>query len=187
MANNKQVYPGNVGTPFTIATDEIAGVDFQLFKLVAGAEDAVERIEGSAAFGLEVDVTRAPASDWTTDTIAAAIAHNAIMEGRTALTVKWAKATVAASTTDAALVSAVASKSIKVIGAGWTGTSDTDVTFNSKPAGAGTAVSATFKKGFAFAWAPTGLWAPTTAGEGLTVTTGAGSTQGIQIAYLEVS
>lgn len=57
MANNKTIDNGAL-SDFTAATDEIAGADYQLVKLVNGAEDATDRIGGDAANGLDVDVTR---------------------------------------------------------------------------------------------------------------------------------
>jgi hypothetical protein len=98
---------------------------------------------------------------------------------------------VAASTTDSSLVAAVAAKVIYVVGAvivcGGTATS---ITFNSKPAGAGTAISATFALGAngGFVWPCEGDGTSlfqTNSGEGLTVTTGAGSTVGIQLLYVQ--
>ena len=59
MANNKLIDNG-ANPDFTISTDEVAGVDIQHVKLMGGTEDSTEKIEGTAAFGLEVDVTRLP-------------------------------------------------------------------------------------------------------------------------------
>lgn len=55
MANNIDV---SEGTGRTVKTDEIAGVNYQGIKLFSAAEDSTEAIEGTAANGLEVDVTR---------------------------------------------------------------------------------------------------------------------------------
>lgn len=55
MANNLNV---SEGTGKVVATDDVAGVHYQVIKLAGGTEDAAERIEGTAANGLEVDVTR---------------------------------------------------------------------------------------------------------------------------------
>lgn len=57
MANNKQLSAGSADGA-VIATDEVAGIDFQLFKLVDGTEDSTARIAGDATNGLDVDVTR---------------------------------------------------------------------------------------------------------------------------------
>lgn len=113
-----------------------------------------------------------------------------VYNATTALTPKFALANVAASTTDGNIVSAVASKKIRVLAAAFmAGGTATNVTFNSKPAGAGTAISALFAAGAnggaSLPFSPVG-WFETTAGQGLTVTTGAGSTVGIVVVYVEV-
>ena len=97
---------------------------------------------------------------------------------------------VAASQTDANLVSAVASKQIVVIALFMvTGATATNVTFNSKPAGAGTAISPlvadSANGGLVLPKNELG-WFATNSGEGLTVTTGAGSTTGIMVVYITV-
>jgi len=104
--------------------------------------------------------------------------------------VQRAFANVAAASTDAALVAAVAGKKLLVLvfrlHAGGTATA---VTFNSKGAGAGVAISETFdcnsRGGRADGFSPIGHFVTAT-GEGLSVTTGAGSTVGIGVAYLAV-
>lgn len=97
------------------------------------------------------------------------------------------KANIAASQTDAAIITAISGRNIRVLGvvcqAGGTATT---VVFNTKPAGAGTAISMTFQNGanggVTLPFNPAG-WFETVAGEGLTATTGAGSTTGIQVVY----
>ena len=92
---------------------------------------------------------------------------------------------VAASSTDSVLVAAAAGRTVRVvrlvlIGGG----TATNVTFNSKGAGAGTAISPVFAFG-----ANGGVvlpkdndgWFDTNVGEALTVTTGAGSATGIMV------
>jgi hypothetical protein len=133
----------------------------------------VVRIEGAggAAVGMAPDSSR-------------------LYSGATALTPKFAFANIAANTTDGSVVAAVASKKIRVLAlvcvAGGTATT---ITFNSKPAGAGTAKSAAFANGAnggeALPFSPVG-WFETASGEGLSATTGAGSTTGIQVVYVEV-
>ncbi len=103
--------------------------------------------------------------------------------------IKRAFANIAAGQTDAALITAVSGSPIKVLGlAVVAGGTATTIVFNSKGSGAGTAISATF------AMAINGVlvlpetysrdgWFVTTTGEGLTCTTGAGATTGIQIIY----
>jgi hypothetical protein len=103
---------------------------------------------------------------------------------------KRAFANIATATTDGAIVSAVAGKKIRVLAVmAVAGATATTITFNSKPAGAGTAISALFAAGAngltPLSYNPLG-WFETNAGEGLTATTGAGSTTGIQVTYIEV-
>lgn len=139
---------------------------------------------------LHVNIGAALAAVRTTDSVAAALATDAVMNNLTALTPKYAKANIAASTTDGAVVAAVASKKIRVLSfrvmAGGTGT---NVTFNSKPGGAGTAISELMacpaNGGQHGAFCPVGHF-ETVAGEGLAVTTGPGSTVGVGVVYVEV-
>jgi len=96
---------------------------------------------------------------------------------------------VAASQTDSLIVAAVAGSTIKVLGlVAQAGGTATTLVFNSKPSGAGTAISATFQNGIngsvVLPETENGDgWFETAVGEGLTCTTGAGSTTGIQIIY----
>lgn len=106
-----------------------------------------------------------------------------------ALTPKYAFANVAASATDSAIVAAVATKKIRVLGVVFVaGATATNLTFTSKPAGAGAAKSCLFANGAnggaSLPFSPVG-WFETVAGEGLSATTGAGSTTGIQVVYVE--
>lgn len=110
--------------------------------------------------------------------------------GTAAGTPTTAIANVAASQTDNAFVSAVASKKIRVLAAIFVaGGTATNVTFNTKPGGAGTAITPTFASaangGACLPFNPVG-WFDTNTGEGLTVTTGAGSTTGILVRYVTV-
>src|SRR5258707_14728020 len=94
---------------------------------------------------------------------------------------------VAASQTDNALVPAVANRAIRVKSLVlMPGATATDITFNSKPTGAGSAISPTFAGGVrttvVLPHEPLG-WFQTKAGEGLTVTSGAGSTVGIIVVF----
>jgi hypothetical protein len=113
-----------------------------------------------------------------------------IYVGSTAYEVKRALANVAASQTDSNIVTAVASKSICVIAVvAVAAATATNLTFNTKPVGSGTAISPLFANG-----ANGGIvlpenqhgWFKTSSGEGLTVTTGAGSTTGILVNYIEL-
>lgn len=104
--------------------------------------------------------------------------------------VKYAKASIAASTTDGAVIAAVASKKIRVLAFILSpATTATACTFTSKPGGAGSAISAviTTVVGGPFSSGINELgWFETVAGEGLSLTTGGGSTVGVQITYVEI-
>lgn len=139
---------------------------------------------------VDVDVQSIPAAARTTDSISSARATDVVMDNQTAVTPKFAKANVAASQTDSSVVAAVTAKKIRVLSfrvmAGGTAT---NVTFNTKPAGAGTAISELFACGANGGIAPApSEWGhfETVSGEGLTVTTGSGSTVGIGVVYIEV-
>lgn len=113
-----------------------------------------------------------------------------VYAGATALTPKFAFANIAASTTDGAVVAAVTSKKIRVLQlAVLTGATGTNITFNSKPGGAGSAKTCLFANGAnggeVLPFSPIG-WFETASGEGLSATTGAGSTTGILVGYVEV-
>lgn len=98
---------------------------------------------------------------------------------------------VAASSTDTAVVAAVAGMRIRVLSvyalAGGTGT---DLTFNTKPGGAGSAISALLANaangGEVLPYSPHGHFKDTGVGEGLSVTTGTGATTGLQVKYILV-
>lgn len=111
-------------------------------------------------------------------------------DGSRSLPVKYAFANVAAAATDAAIVAAVADKKIRVIAlVCLCGATATTLTFNRKPGGAGTAISMLFANaingGAVLGFNQAG-WFETNAGEGLSATTGAGSTTGVQVVYVEV-
>lgn len=115
---------------------------------------------------------------------------SSIYAGTTALTPKFAKANVAASSTDSSIIAAVTSKKLRVVSLVMVcGATATNITFNTKPGGAGTAISMLFANaangGAVLGYNPVG-WFETSSGEGLTATTGAGSTTGVQITYIEV-
>lgn len=112
-----------------------------------------------------------------------------VTEGATELTVKHALANIAASTTDGNVVTAVTNKKIIVLAAVVVaGGTATNITFNTKPAGAGSAISPLFANaangGEILPWNPGG-WFKTSESEGLTVTTGTGATTGILVTYAE--
>jgi hypothetical protein len=104
--------------------------------------------------------------------------------------VATAFANIAASQTDGVIVAAVASKKIRVLAAYMvTGATATNVEFKTKPAGAGSTISALFANaangGAVLPFNPVG-WFETNSGEGLTLGTGAGSTTGVGVVYVEV-
>lgn len=108
-------------------------------------------------------------------------------KSRTSTGYSRAIANVAASQTDSSIVSAVTGKRIIVHQAFYNcGDTATDLTFNTKGAGAGTAISSLIEngsnRGEVLPFSEVG-WFETVAGEGLTVTTGAGSATGINIVY----
>ena len=108
----------------------------------------------------------------------------------TTLTVKRAFSNVAASQVDAPLVAAVALRKLRVLSVyAVAGGTATTLTFNSKPGGGGVAISALMANG-ANGGEVLGRnqdgWFETSIGEGLSVTTGAGSSTGIGVNYVEV-
>lgn len=156
----------------------------------AGTVTALTQRVAIATDANDVDVLTQPVRAATTDAITAKLATDAIQNGLTALTPKFAFANVAASTTDGNIVTAVASKKIRVLAvAAVAGATATNLTFNSKPGGAGAAISPLFANaangGEILPFSPVG-WFETVSGEGLAVTTGAGSTTGILVTYVEV-
>jgi hypothetical protein len=203
-----------------VATDDTGATGHaQIFKLAISTDGAVTLVPADAANGLDVDVTRLPAlppgsnaigklaansgvdigdvdilsqpaADRQYDSTASAHVTDAIMNDRTPLTPKFFKANIAASTTDGAVITAVAGKKLRILSfrlhAGGTAT---NATFNSKPAGAGSAISELFacaaNGGRAEGFSPVGHF-ETVAGEGLTLTTAAGSTVGVGGTYIEV-
>lgn len=98
-------------------------------------------------------------------------------------------ANIAASQTDSSIVAARTNMKVRVLALHMSaGGTATNVTFNTKPTGAGTAISPLFAlpingertlphSSYNRAWLETGK------GEGLTVTTGAGATTGILVVY----
>jgi hypothetical protein len=156
----------------TIASDDIGGVKFQRVKVNFGADGSTSDASLS-------------------NPLPANVANLYLDETGATLTVKRAFANVAASATDSNIVTAVGGKRIRVVAAVFEcGATATTITFNSKPAGAGTAVSMQFQNdiysGAVLPFLRPG-WFQTTAGEGLTVTTGAGSTTGVQVVYVEAT
>lgn len=106
------------------------------------------------------------------------------------LTVKRKNQAVAAAGTDTAVIAAVAGKKIRVLAVDLdcAGTA-TVFQFNTKPAGAGTIIVGPFNDAISetknLGYNPQG-WFETGVGEGLSATTGAGSTTSVQLVYVEV-
>jgi len=113
-------------------------------------------------------------------------ATDSIMNGITALTTKRAIANIAASATATSLVALVASKKIRVIAVYCiTGGTATNITFNSASAAISPLLASGINGGVILPLCPVG-WFETVSGEALTVTTGAGSTTGVGVLYLEI-
>ncbi len=99
---------------------------------------------------------------------------------------------IAAGTTDSALVAAVTGKKLRVLSVviNQGDTTPSSVTFTSKPGGAGTAIYAPLKAaangGFVLPFNASG-WFETVSGQGLSVSTGAGSTTSVAVTYERVS
>lgn len=114
---------------------------------------------------------------------------DAIQVGSIPANAQYLLANVAAGGTDTPLVAAVAGKRIRVLAAIMVcGSTATTFTFNSKPGGAGSAISPTFPNGSnggaVLPFCPAG-WFQTNVGEGLSATTGAGSTTAVQLVYIQ--
>jgi len=95
--------------------------------------------------------------------------------------------TIAAGTTDGAIVSAVPGQRIRVIGFWANSVSTSTFVFNTKPSGAGTAISPIVTPAAAqntnISNGGTTLF-QTNIGEGLTLTTGAGGNTGVVVSYV---
>ena len=97
------------------------------------------------------------------------------------------------STTDGPIIAAVPNKAVRVLAIVMSTPTATPITFNSKPAGAGTAISPAVNLGAnaPFVLPPLNMpegtgpagWWDTNSGEGLTATTGAGGTVTGEVIY----
>lgn len=109
-----------------------------------------------------------------------------VYNGTTALTPKYAFANIAASQTDSQIVALVAAKKIRVLAlycvAGATATS---ITLQSNATAKSALLANGANGGEVLPFNPAG-WFETVAGEALKATTGAGSTTGIGVVYVEV-
>lgn len=101
----------------------------------------------------------------------------------------WASGNIAASTTDGALVTAVTGSHIRVLAVAVScGATASTVQFNSKGAGAGTAIGPIFNNSIVLSRPDVDAgWFETNNDEGLTVSTGAGSTTGVLVLYEQVT
>ena len=169
MADNVAITPG-VGV--SVAADDIAGVLWQRIKVGWGADG----VAGDASFANPLPVSNAPSLRY-------------LDASGNIVTPKYAFANIAASTTDSAIVAAVATKRIVVLSYRvMCGATATTFVFRTKPAGAGTDISDLMQcapNGGAAERDSLGLfW--TVAGEGLSGSTGAGSQVGVRVTYAEV-
>lgn len=157
------------------------------------AKTAADTVLDGQVSNLELTLrgaARANLRDSNDNEIQFGTADDKVIIGGAELQMKRAFGSIAASQTDAAVVAAVTSKKIRVLQfLILAGATATDITFNSKPAGAGAAISPAFtndaKSGLNPAFCPLG-WMETVAGEGLSATTGAGSATSYIVIYVEV-
>lgn len=178
MADNVAITAG-AGT--SIATDDIAGVQWQRVKVGWGADGTAG--DTSAANPLPVT---APAATRATHSIATALQTDAIMNNLTALTPKFFSASVTASSTDSSLIALVAAKKLRILSlVAQCGGTATDMTFESGGTTRKHKIPAGANGGQSLGFNPVG-WFETAAGESLTVTTGSGSTCEITGTYVEV-
>lgn len=196
----ESVNPGDASK--LIACDDVGGERVQVVKPAFGPDGVATMVDetnrlpvssvvsGTVAVAGAVTVSSQPASSRTTDTVSAALATDAIMIGGTVATPKFAFANVAASSTDSSIVAAVAGKRIRVLSYRLNvAATATNATFNTKPGGAGTAVSETYQLDARATWS-SGFshvgHIQTGVSEGLAVTTSTGSQVGVGVVYIEV-
>lgn len=103
---------------------------------------------------------------------------------------KDAFANINASTTDGNIISGIPGKCIRVVQlVAVCGGTATTITFNTKPVGAGVAISCLFANGAnggEVLGNNTDGWFTTNLGEGLSATTGSGSATGVQVGYVTI-
>lgn len=178
MADNVAITAG-AGT--SIATDDIAGVQWQRVKIGHGQDGSA--VDASSADPLPVT---APAATRSTHSIAAGIQTDALMSGAVALTPKFFSASISASTTDSELVAAVTSKQIRVVSlVVQCAATATTITFESSTTTRIHKIPAGANGGQSLGFNPLG-WFQSAVGASLTVTTGTGSTTEITGCYVEV-
>lgn len=118
--------------------------------------------------------------------VAAAVESSVMTAAGAELTPKFAFLNQAASGTAQTVVAAVTSKKIRVLSLSLTvGATATNVTLNSASSAKTCLIACGANGGVIWPHSPVG-WFETVSGEALTVTTGAGSTTGIHVVYIEV-
>lgn len=187
MADNKLVDNGT-GTDYTVASDEIGGVDYQRVKLVDGTADSTAAIPGDATNGLDVDVTRIQAGTNLIGKVAAGNTTDVVYNGTTALTPKYAFFSTSSSG-EQQVIALVAAKKLRVLAFTITGAGTaTGVTF--RTGSGGTAISAAYQvvstlPTIVAPYCPVG-WFETAAGERLSVNNSAAQSITIHVVYVEV-
>jgi hypothetical protein len=172
-----------------IRVDVVQGVSMPL-PTGAATEATLASIKDTA--GIKKITDALPAGTNLLGSMAAVDSTGTVYQGTTAKTPVSAFANVSASGTDTNLVSALgASTKIRVLAIAMVaGATATNITFNTKPAGAGSAISCLFAcpaNGGAVLGYNSQGWFTTSANEGLTATTGAGSTVGVHLVYIPVT
>jgi hypothetical protein len=169
----------------TADLDTGAGTDTRAVVGLARAESGGAVLVGSGN-PLPVTVSTAPVRARTTDSIASAVQTDAVMNGLTALTPKFAK--IAASSSGATtVVSAVTSKKLRILGFVFVADGAVDVNFRSHTTTAtATGVFYTAANGGASVpFSPVG-WFETASGEALDINLGGAVAVGGQLVYVEV-
>lgn len=163
----------------TSASDSVAAVQSGAWSVSIGAALPA----GTNNIG-DVDVLTQPARAATTDTITAKLATDAIQDGTTALTPKFASIDVATSG-DNTIVAAVASKKIRVLAYTLVCAAATTVIWKSATAGAITGdMSFAANGGIAAPFSPIGHF-ETTAGEALVLNLSAANAVSGHLVYVE--
>ena len=136
--------------------------------------------------GLKTEVLSSIAAARTSDSISSALATDAIMNGLTALTPKYAAVTASASGATT-VIAAVASKKLRILGGFLVCTSAVTVKFQSHTTTATATGTMPFgvNGGIAIPFSPVG-WFETVAGEALDISLGGAVAVGGEIVYVEV-
>jgi hypothetical protein len=202
MADN---FAFDLGSGATGASDEIGGVHYARVKAVWGADGVANDTEDSNGKRLpvkvgealpagtnnigDVDVLSQPARVATTDNIGAKIATDAIMNGTTALTPKFA-AIAAASSGSNTLVAAVTSKKIRVLALMGVVNAATNIYFDDGASniifgGSTNKIELVANQGFVLQFNPIG-WMETASGQALRVNLSAANKFSGGVVYVEV-